>query len=144
MQISSADFKSGELLPARLTCDGQNLSPALQWSGVPPAAESLALVCEDPDAPAGMFVHWIVVNLPPASVGIPASGPLPAGAVGVANDFGTTAYGGPCPPRGVHRYFFRLYALDVPSLPTVTRRTLAAELKKHALAQAEIMGRYGR
>ena len=144
MKISSPDFKPGERLPARFTCDGENVSPGLLWSGVPPRAESVALVCEDPDAPGGTFVHWIVVNMPPAATGIPAAGPLPAGAVCVANDFGTTAYGGPCPPSGVHRYFFRLYALDVASLPVVTRRSLAAELKKHALDQAEIMGRYAR
>jgi Raf kinase inhibitor-like YbhB/YbcL family protein len=144
MKISSPDFTPGGRLPARFTCDGENLSPALAWTGVPAGAASLALVCEDPDAPGGTFVHWIVVNLPAAASGIPAGGPLPSGAVTVTNDFGTTAYGGPCPPSGVHRYFFRLYALDAPSLPTVTRQTLGAELKKHTLEQTEVMGRYAR
>jgi Raf kinase inhibitor-like YbhB/YbcL family protein len=111
---------------------------------VPAQAQSLALVCEDPDAPSGTFIHWIVINLPVATTGIPTAGPLPAGAVCVANDFGTTAYGGPCPPNGIHRYFFRLYALDASSLPTVTRKNLAGELKKHTLEQVEIMARYGR
>jgi Raf kinase inhibitor-like YbhB/YbcL family protein len=144
MKLSSPDFNSGDFLPPRFTCDGQNISPGLLWSGVPSQAQSLALVCEDPDAPSGNFVHWIVVNLPVTATGIPQAGPLPAGAVGVANDFGTTAYGGPCPPSGVHRYFFRVYALDVDDLPTVSRHTLAAALKKHTVALAEIMGRYAR
>ncbi len=144
MHVFSPEFPSGQSIPSRFTCEGQNISPTLNWSGVPATAQSLALVCEDPDAPGGTFVHWILVNIPIQATGIPAGGPLPSGAVGVANDYKTTAYGGPCPPSGVHRYFFRLYALDTPSLPTVTRINLENELKKHTLARAETMGTFER
>lgn len=144
MVISCPDFQAGQAIPARFTCDGENLSPALQWSGVPEQAKSLVLICEDPDAPGGTFVHWAVVNLPPRSTGVAAGGPVPQGAVELFNDFGKKGYGGPCPPNGTHRYFFKLAALDVPELVNVTRQTLGDLMPKHVLAQAETMGTYQR
>jgi len=144
MKIWSADFNPGQAIPRRFTCDGDNRSPSLSWSGIAPEAKSLALVCDDPDASAGTWVHWIVVNLPPGSGGLPAGGPLPRGAEEVANDFGRKAYGGPCPPSGVHRYFFRLYALDTEKLSGLTRENFSAALMEHALGTAEYMGTYRR
>ncbi|MEW6515441.1 MAG: YbhB/YbcL family Raf kinase inhibitor-like protein [candidate division FCPU426 bacterium] len=144
MKISSPAFQTGQPIPARYTCDGEDLSPALSWSGVPAGAKSLAMICEDPDAPMGTWVHWIVINILPAASGIPESGPLPAGAVEVKNSFGKTAYGGPCPPGGTHRYFFRLYALDTERLDTLTLANYRTQLQPHILAQAEWMGTYRR
>jgi Raf kinase inhibitor-like YbhB/YbcL family protein len=144
MKVWSPDFKEGGPIPARFTCDGEGLSPALAWSGVPDEAKSLALVVDDPDAPAGTWVHWVVVNLPPRTPGLAAGGPLPEGAREVPNDFGRPAYGGPCPPSGTHRYFFKLYALDASELTGLTRRTFDAEIARHARAQAQTMGTYRR
>lgn len=144
MQIRSPEFQNGQPIPARFTCDGEDLSPALAWSGVPASAKSLALVVDDPDAPAGTWVHWVVVNLPPGTEGLAEGGPLPAGALEVTTDFGRPGYGGPCPPGGTHRYQFKLYALDVPALSGLTRGTFAAELDRHTVAQAQIMGTYRR
>jgi Raf kinase inhibitor-like YbhB/YbcL family protein len=144
MKVWSPDFQNGQAIPAKFTCDGENVSPALAWSEVPAAAKSLALVIEDPDAPSGMWVHWIVTDLPPQCRELPSGGPVPKGAVQVANDFRRPEYGGPCPPSGTHRYFFRLYALDTPKLAGVTRQNYAAEFKRHALASAETLGVYRR
>jgi Raf kinase inhibitor-like YbhB/YbcL family protein len=144
MQINSPAFQMGQPIPSRYTCDGENLSPALTWSGVPPGAKSLALICDDPDAPMGTWVHWIVATIPPVAAGIPENGPLPTGAVEIRNSFGKTAYGGPCPPSGTHRYFFRLYALDVERVEGLTLANYRTLLPPHAVAQAEWMGTYRR
>jgi Raf kinase inhibitor-like YbhB/YbcL family protein len=144
MKIWSPDFEEGGPIPARFTCDGEDVAPALKWSGVPSEAKSLALVVDDPDAPSGTWVHWVVVNLPPRTTGLDAGAPLPAGALEVPNDFGRPAYGGPCPPGGTHRYYFKLYALDVPALTGLTRKTFAAEIGRHARAEAQTMGTYRR
>lgn len=144
MKIWSPEFQDGQPIPARFTCDGEDLSPALAWSEVPASAKSLALVVDDPDAPAGTWVHWVVVNLPPGCEGLPEGGPLPSGAREVTNDFGRPKYGGPCPPGGTHRYYFKLYALDVPALTGLTRQTFAAELDRHAVAKAQTLGTYRR
>lgn len=144
MKISSPDFAQGQPIPARFTCDGEDVSPALNWSGIPSQAKSLALVCDDPDAPMGTWVHWVVINLPVQTPGLPAGGPLPKGAVQVRNDFRKPDYGGPCPPNGTHRYFFKLYALGTDRLEGLTRSNFAAEIERHALAKAELMGTYRR
>lgn len=144
MKISSPAFGLGQPIPSRFTCDGEDVSPALAWSGVPSSAKSLTLVCDDPDAPAGTWTHWIVSAIPPAAAGIPENGPLPAGAVEITNSFGRTAYGGPCPPGGTHRYFFRLYALDVERIGGLTLSNYRTLLPQHAVAQAEWMGTYRR
>lgn len=144
MRIVSPDFEPNQPIPALFTCEGKDLSPALSWDGVPANAKSLALVCEDPDAPRGLWVHWIVVNIPPDCRGIPQGGPLPKGSLEIRNDFGRTAWGGPCPPSGVHRYFFKLFALNVSKLEKITRGNYAVEIKKQLLAEAQVMGTYRR
>ncbi len=144
MLLTSTDFKPGQFIPMLFTCDGENISPALEWQGVPKEARSLALICDDPDAPMGTWVHWIIINIAPATTGLTAGGPLPKDAVEIKNDFGRTSYGGPCPPSGVHRYFFKLYALDVPRLAGVTTRNCEDIFKQHSLARAELMGKYQR
>lgn len=144
MQINSPAFQMGQPIPARFTCDGEDRSPALTWSGVPAGAKSLVLVCDDPDAPMGTWIHWIVTNIPPAAAGIPENGPLPEGAVEIKNSFGRTSYGGPCPPSGVHRYYFRLYALDAERIEGLTLNNYRSLLLSRALAQAEWMGTYRR
>jgi Raf kinase inhibitor-like YbhB/YbcL family protein len=148
--INSAAFQNGGSIPAKYTCDGQNVSPPLEWSGVPPAAKSLALVCEDPDAPGKTWIHWVVYDLP-ATIsqlpeGITQGDTLNDGAKQGRNDFGKTGYGGPCPPSGTHRYFFKLYALDTPASlpPLATQAQLTKAMEGHVLAHGELMGRYSR
>ncbi|MGQ9634037.1 MAG: YbhB/YbcL family Raf kinase inhibitor-like protein [Bryobacteraceae bacterium] len=149
MEITSPAFPNGGTIPKLHTCEGADLSPALEWSGEPAGTKSFALIVDDPDAPAGTWNHWLLYDIP-ASVHALAQG-LKPGSVGVSgtNDFGRPGYGGPCPPKGhgPHRYYFRLYALDVPSLglgPGVRRAPLDRALRSHILAQAEYMGRYER
>lgn len=142
-------FAEGAMIPKLHTCDGADLSPALEWSGEPVGTRSFALIVDDPDAPAGTWNHWLLWDIP-ASVHAIAQGFKP-GQLGVSgtNDFGKRGYGGPCPPRGhgPHRYFFKLYALDLESLklPEGTRRgELDRAMKGHVLGQAQYMGRYER
>jgi Raf kinase inhibitor-like YbhB/YbcL family protein len=150
MQLSSPAFAAGGEIPRRFTCEGQDLAPALQWSDVPAAAKSLALIVDDPDAPdpeapQRTWVHWVLYDLPPQSSGLPESGrPLPAGTREGFNDWNRQGYGGPCPPIGRHRYFFKLYALDVllPPLPRPTKATLEHAMQGHVLAHAELVGTY--
>ncbi|GAP15643.1 Raf kinase inhibitor-like protein, YbhB/YbcL family [Longilinea arvoryzae] len=149
--FSTPAFANGQPIPQVYTCDGKNISPALQWSGVPAEAKSLALIVEDPDAPVGIFTHWVLYNLAPNLTGLNEGVPRLAtltnlGKQGV-NDFRKTAYDGPCPPAGkAHRYYFRLYALDLqPNLADgLTRQKLLDQLKGHILAQGEWMGTYQR
>ena len=116
MELSSSAFKDGGAIPARYTCDGENVSPPLAWRDLPPGTEALALIVDDPDAPAKVWVHWLLYDFPPAPAelpeGVPAQGSLDNGASQGLNDFHELGYGGPCPPRGTHRYRFTLYALD--------------------------------
>jgi len=142
MQITSPDFSQGEPIPPACGCKGGNRAPALHWKDVPEATQSLAVVCDDPDAPSGTYLHWLVVNIPPQTSGIPAGGILPSGAVAMTNSSGRKAYSGPCPPSGTHHYHFKLYALDVPALYSVSRTNYDKELEKHALAKADLMGTY--
>lgn len=126
------------------TCDGEDVSPPLQWSGVPPEAARLALIVDDPDAPAGTWVHWVLFDMPADLRELPEGGE--AGVQGQTS-FGQVGYGGPCPPGGSeHRYFFRLYALDQAlGLPEgASRAEVDAAMEGHILAQAELMGLYGR
>lgn len=153
--LRSPAFTEGGLIPKVPTCDGKDSSPPLAWSGVPEPARSLALICEDPDAPAGTFTHWIVFDLP-ADVkelgeGIPPRDRVNLGSgVGVArqvtNDFGKFGYGGPCPPSGTHRYAFRLYALDTKlDLDAgIKRDRLLRAMRGHVLAEGRLTGRYSR
>jgi Raf kinase inhibitor-like YbhB/YbcL family protein len=144
MEISSPAFTQGKPIPSKYTCDGENISPALKWAGIPAKAKSLALVCDDPDAPRGNWVHWIIVNIPVSVIGIPENGTLPSGACEIINNFGQTKYGGPCPPSGTHRYFFKLYALDTDELKGATSANFRDLITRHTLVQVELMGTYKR
>lgn len=154
LTLTSASFQDGGAIPVRHTCEGDDLSPPLAWSGVPGNAQSLALLVDDPDAPdpkspTMTWVHWILYNLPPQlhqlADGIAAEN-LPAGTLQGLNDWRRTGYGGPCPPIGRHRYFHKLFALDtrLPDLASPTKATLQAAMHGHVLAQAELMGWYQR
>lgn len=150
-ELTSSAFDHGAPIPELYTCDGDDTSPALAWSGVPVETRSFALVCDDPDAPRGTWQHWLLYNLPAQAVelgtGVPATPELPSGARQGINDFGNLGYGGPCPPPGnPHRYFFRLYALDASlSLPPgVHRADLEAAMADHVLAVGTLMGTYQR
>jgi Raf kinase inhibitor-like YbhB/YbcL family protein len=153
--IQSPAFTGGGTIPKLYTCDGKDVSPPLTWSGIPENARSLALICEDPDAPGGTWTHWVIFDIP-ASVGglgeaVPAQERVTVTTGGETalqgkNDFKKTGYGGPCPPSGSHRYFFRIYALDTELGlgPSTTRQDLLRSIKGHILAEGELMGRYSR
>ncbi len=154
MEISSTAFDPGAAIPARYTCEGDDVSPPLQWRGVPAGAKSLVLIVDDPDAPDPRapkmtWVHWVLANLPVDSDGLPekvSSMALPAGTVEGLNDWKRTRYGGPCPPIGRHRYFHKLYALDtvLGGLKHPTKAQVEAAMKGHVLAQAELVGTYAK
>lgn len=150
LRIESPAFPSGAAIPSRHTCDGENLSPLLSWQGVPEGARTLALICEDPDAPRGTWSHWVLFDLPPSvsslPEGVPASEKISGGGMQGINDSNRAGYDGPCPPGGTHRYFFRLYALDGKlSLPGASRRAdLLRAMAGRILAEAELMGTYSR
>ena len=143
ISIASPAFQSGAEIPAKFTCNGANVNPELKISGVPNEATSLVLIVDDPDAPRGLFTHWIVWNLDLKTTDI-AENSAPAGGIQGTNDFGKRNYGGPCPPSGTHRYFFKIFALDtkLELKPSARRAELDAAMKGHVLAQGELMGRY--
>ena len=153
-EISSPAFSQGGSIPVQYTCDGDDLSPPLQWSGVPAGTRSLALIVDDPDAPDPAaprmtWMHWVLYNLPPDGSGLPESvAPvdLPSGTQQGVNDWKRTGYGGPCPPIGRHRYFFKLYALDgvLPADGPLTKAQLLQAMQGHVLDEAELMGSYQR
>ena len=139
MQLTSTAFTNGAPIPARYTCEGKDLSPPLRWSGVPAGAKSLALIADDPDAPVGTWVHWVLYDLPPSlaelSEDVPKTQTIAGGARQGLNDFRRPGYGGPCPPPGKpHRYFFKLYALDKP-LELQARRYQKGRRKGHGQAR---------
>jgi Raf kinase inhibitor-like YbhB/YbcL family protein len=144
MKITSSAFQQGGNIPSKFSCDGANANPPLQISDVPPEAKSLVLIVDDPDAPSGLFTHWAVWNISPQTSTI-AEGSTPKGVQGT-NDFGRSGYGGPCPPSGTHRYYFKVFALDRElDLPFGAKRgQLDAGMKGHVIAQGELMGRYSR
>jgi Raf kinase inhibitor-like YbhB/YbcL family protein len=144
MKITSSAFQEGGNIPSKFTCDGGDSSPPLQIAEIPSSAKSLALIVDDPDAPSGLFTHWIVWNISPQTNEI-AEGSAPKGVQGTS-DVGNAGYGGPCPPPGTHRYYFKIFALDRElNLPSGTKRNqLDAAIKGHVVAQAELMGRYSR
>ena len=152
--LVSTAFSQGGAIPPRYTCEGDNVSPPLRWTGVPPGARSLVLIVDDPDAPDPAapkmtWVHWVLYNIPPSSAGL-AEGisekDLPQGTLQGINDWKRTGYGGPCPPIGTHRYFHKLYALDtvLPDLKHPSKAALEHAMKGHILCQAELIGRYQR
>jgi Raf kinase inhibitor-like YbhB/YbcL family protein len=150
MKLTSSAFTHGGEMPRRCTCEGEDLAPPLQWSDVPAEAKSLALIVDDPDAPdpakpQRTWVHWVVVDIPPGADGLAGEGgSLPAGCRDGTNDWKRSGYGGPCPPIGRHRYFFKLYALDttLPGLSQPTKADLEQAMKGHVLAEAVLMGTY--
>ena len=145
--FASPAFAAGQPIPARYTCSAENLSPALTWGALPIAARSLALVVDDPDAPMGTFTHWVVYNLPAASTQISDAPQFSAPTLQGRNSFGKSEYGGPCPPAGKpHRYFFKLYALDLePDLPAgLNAARLMQSIDGHILAEAQFFGTFGR
>ena len=150
MEIKSSAFGSGEMIASKYTCDGADFSPPLEWLGSPVGTKSFALICDDPDAPMGTWVHWVIYDIPPTATmlaeGITREKDLPGGGTQGINDFRKIGYGGPCPPGGTHRYFFKLYALDtmLGFKPGITKDQLLKAMKGHILAEAQIMGTYRR
>ena len=148
--ITSPAFKDGQLIPAKYTCDGDDISPPLQWQPTSPPAKSFALISDDPDAPIGTWVHWVMWNIPADANHLPESiepiKELPDGTKQGVNDFGQHGYGGPCPPRGTHRYYFKIYALDTMlNLPdNAKKQALLDAVKGHILAEGSLMGKYQR
>lgn len=149
-KLTSGAFPPGGEIPSKYTCEGQDASPPLAWSGVPSNAKSLVLIVDDPDAPNPAapkmtWVHWVLYNIPPSADSLPeAVKELPAGMLQGLNDWKRTGYGGPCPPIGRHRYFHKLYALDavLPNLGQVSKAKLEAAMKPCLIAQAELIGTY--
>ncbi len=150
IKITSSAFEEGGLIPAKYTCDGADVSPPLQWDAVPEGTKSVALICDDPDAPMGTWMHWVLFNLPSdakeLAENIPAEETLPNGAKQGVNDFGRIGYGGPCPPGGTHRYFFKIYALDteVGLEAGADKRQLLKAMEGHILEQGQLVGKYKR
>ncbi len=149
-RLSSPAFEPGQTIPVKYTCDGMDISPPLAWSHPPGDAASFALIMDDPDAPAGIWVHWVIFDMPADArelpEGVPPDPVLEAGSVQGTNSWGRVGYGGPCPPRGTHRYFFKLYALDTALglESSATKADVLAAMEGHVLAQAELMGVYQR
>ncbi len=151
MKLASTAFAEGQSIPRKFTADGTNVSPPLSWSGAPSDTKTFVVICDDPDAPRGTWVHWVLFNLPGTEqalpMGVPASATIPQGGVQGKNDFGNLGYGGPSPPKGKpHRYFFKVYALDtVLELGEgITKDRLEQAMKGHVLASGHLMGEYGR
>jgi Raf kinase inhibitor-like YbhB/YbcL family protein len=150
LDIRSSAFGEGERIPSDFTCDGADMSPPIEWFGAPARTQSLAMIVDDPDAPAGDWVHWGVYDLPPSltqlPMGIPVGEQVPGVRLQGRSDFGSLGYGGPCPPSGVHRYFFTVYALDVklPLKPGATKKELLEAMQGHVLAEGRLTGTYER
>ena len=149
-QLTNTAFKEGELIPSKYTCDGKDISPPLKWSGVPQNTKSLALICDDPDAPSGTWVHWVVYYIPTTlselPEGVPTKETTSDGLKQGTNDFKKIGYGGPCPPSGTHRYYFKLYALDTElQLSSKAKKSdVEKAMKGHILATGQLMGKYKR
>ena len=150
LTVTSTAFQEGGMIPKQYTCDGADISPPLSWSGVPTGTKSLALISDDPDAPMGTWVHWVLFNIPPDTTKLPEKVPadqtLASGARHGVTDFGKFGYGGPCPPGGTHRYYFKLYALDTMLDLTgrITKKDLLKAMEGHILAEGQLMGKYKR
>ena len=150
LKITSSAFEEGGLIPPKYTCDGENVSPPLKWEAVPEGAKSIALISDDPDAPMGTWVHWVLFNLPgetkELAENVPPDKTLTNAARQGTNDFRKIGYGGPCPPAGTHRYFFKIYALDAQiDMPAgATKAELLKAMQGHILSQGQLMGKYKR
>ncbi len=143
LEVTSTAFKTGEAIPTEYSCKGENINPPLEIHGIPSGTKSLVLIVDDPDAPGGLFTHWIVWNIVSSTAGV-AQKSVPGGGVQGTNDFGKKGYGGPCPPSGTHRYFFRVFALDQKlELPAGAKRSgLNKAMAGHIIGQGELMGRF--
>lgn len=154
LTLTSPSFSHNDMIPNKYTCDSQDISPALSWSGIPDRTKSLVLIVDDPDAPDPTapkmtWVHWVLYNIPPQVNGLPenvVANELPVGTLQGINDWKRTGYGGPCPPIGIHRYFHKLYALDtvLPDLKHPTKSQLEKAMQDHIIMQTELIGRYQR
>jgi len=150
IKVKSTAFEEGGMIPKRYTCDGMDISPPLAWTSIPEGTKSIALICDDPDAPMGTWVHWVLFNLPPdtkqLSENVPPQKKLGNGALHGINDFRKIGYGGPCPPSGTHRYYFKVYALntEINLKAGITKTKLQKAMKKHILAEGQLMGKYSR
>lgn len=145
-ELTSSAFGQGEAIPVKYTCDGEDISPPLGWSDPPEGTQSFALIADDPDAPVGTWIHWVLFNLPAETRELPEQAAPPSGSQNGINSWGRTGYGGPCPPGGTHRYFFKLYALDtmLNSAAGASKEQLLQAMEGHILGQAEVMGTYSR
>jgi Raf kinase inhibitor-like YbhB/YbcL family protein len=150
IKVTSTAFEDGGMIPSQYTCDGKNISPPLSWTSVPKDAKSLAVICDDPDAPMGTWVHWVLFNIPASIHQFPENmspkETLENGSRHGITDFRRLGYGGPCPPSGTHRYFFKLYALDamLDLKAGSTKDQLLKAMEGHILAQGQLMGKYKR
>ncbi|HSD84186.1 MAG TPA: YbhB/YbcL family Raf kinase inhibitor-like protein [Anaerolineae bacterium] len=152
LELTSDAFTNGQSIPAKYSCRGKNISPALTWNEPPAGTQSLALIVDDPDAPAGTWVHWVLFNIPASTRNLPEDLPVTGkntdpNAIYVGkNSSGNIHYDGPCPPSGTHRYYFKLYALDatISLLPGATKEQLLKEMEGHILAQGELMGTFSK
>jgi Raf kinase inhibitor-like YbhB/YbcL family protein len=151
LELTSPAFREGDLIPKKHTCEGPDVSPSLRWTNATKGTKSFALIADDPDAPVGTWVHWVIFNLPRETAelpeGVPAQESLSNGARQGFNDFKRVGYGGPCPPPGKpHRYYFKLYALDVnlDLKPRATKAHVLEAIKGHILEETQLMGRFGR
>lgn len=150
INVTSSTFAEGGMIPKKYTCDGEEMSPPLEWSGVPVSAKSIALISDDPDAPMGTWVHWVLFNLSGNTRSLPEGMPddreLSGGAKQGINSGSHIGYGGPCPPSGTHRYYFKIYALDsmLDLKPGATKEQLLKAMEGHLLAEGSLMGRYKR
>ncbi|MCX6151008.1 MAG: YbhB/YbcL family Raf kinase inhibitor-like protein [Ignavibacteriales bacterium] len=150
IKVTSSAFKEGEMIPSKYTCDGKNVSPPITWRTEAKGIKSFSLISDDPDAPSGDWVHWVVFNIPPSIFALreetSANRNLPDEALMGTNNFHTITYGGPCPPSGIHHYYFKIYALDVVLhlKAGATKNELLDAMKGHILAQGQLMGKYKR
>ncbi len=150
IKVTSPAFEQAGMISSKYTADGEDISPPLKWEGVPEGTVTIALISDDPDAPVGTWVHWVMWNIPPDKTGLPENVPpdpkLPDGSIQGITDFRNPGYGGPAPPSGTHRYFFKIYALDTKlDLPeSSTKTNLVRAMQGHILAEGELMGKYKR
>lgn len=150
IHITSPVFEDGGIIPKKYTCDDLDMSPPIEWSNVPEGTKTISIVCDDPDAPMKTWIHWIIFNIPGDVTGLPENVPpekeLENGAKQGMNDFHKVGYGGPCPPSGTHRYFFKIYALDITlDLPAgVSKSHLMIAMEGHVISESHLMGTYTR
>ena len=150
LTVTSSAFTEGSMIPSKYTCDGENISPPVKWEGSPAGTKTFALISDDPDAPMGTWVHWVMWNIPADSMelaeNVPPEKSLPNGSKQGITDFQRYGYGGPCPPSGTHRYYFKVYALDaeLDLVNTATKKDLLKAIQGKTIAEGQLMGKYKR